>query len=206
VTVLLVDDHPTTRDGVRSSLERRAGITIAGEAGDPEAALACAADVLPDVVLLDLRLGGRSIKGGLDLLRALLALLPGTRVLVFSQSGAEEAVTALRAGAHGFVAKSATGAELAAAVLAVRSGPVLPPALAARVFGEFQRPARRDQLTPREREVLGCLARGYDNRDISDALGISIRTVNRHLENIRGKVGQHRRSDLFQLASDGADG
>jgi DNA-binding NarL/FixJ family response regulator len=160
---------------------------------------------VPDVVLVDLRLAGRSIRAGLDLVHRIVALLPRVRVLVVSQSGPEEVVTALRAGAHGFVPKSATGAELLAAVLAVPHGPVLPPAVAARVFGEFQHPARPGQLTAREREVLACLARGYDNRDIADALGISIRTVNRHLENIRSKVGQHRRSDLFQLASDAAD-
>jgi DNA-binding NarL/FixJ family response regulator len=175
---------------------------VVGEAADPEEALAVVAATRPDVVLVDLRLGGRSIRAGVDLVRRVVELLPRARVLVVSQSGPEEVVTALRAGAHGFVPKSATGAELLTAVLAVPHGPVLPPAVAARVFGEFQHPARPGQLTAREREVLACLARGYENRDIADALGISIRTVNRHLENIRAKVGQHRRADLFELAKD----
>jgi DNA-binding NarL/FixJ family response regulator len=100
---------------------------------------------------------------------------------------------------------TATGAELVEAVVAITSGPVLPASIAARIFGEFQRAEHPAQLTAREREVLRCLARGYDNRDIAETLNISIRTVNRHLENIRNKVGQHRRSDLFQLASDLTD-
>jgi len=204
VRVFVVDDHPVVRDGMRADLERSGRISVAGEAGDAESALARVAEARPDVVLLDLRLTARSNRPALDLLRRIVALLPETRVLVVSQAGENEALPALRAGAHGYLPKSATAAELVDAVLAVREGPVLPASLAARIFAEFQS-APGDRLTPRQQEVLGWLARGYDNRDIADAMGISIRTVNRHLEDIRDRLGHRRRSDLMRAARDYED-
>jgi DNA-binding NarL/FixJ family response regulator len=203
VRVVIVDDHPIVRDGVRADLERSGRIAVVGEAGDAEQALACVTEVRPDVILLDLRLTGNSNRRALDLTRRIAILLPRTRVLVFTQAGPHDALPALRAGAHGYLPKSATAAELIDAVLTIGDGPVLPASLAAQIFGEFQS-TRPDHLTPRQSEVLSYLARGYDNRDISEALGISIRTVNRHLEDIRDKVGHRRRSELMQLARDDA--
>jgi DNA-binding NarL/FixJ family response regulator len=104
----------------------------------------------------------------------------------------------LRAGAHGCVGKAATAPELAAAVEAVLTGPVLPAELAAHLIGELHRST--PPLTNRERDVLRCLAKGYDNREIAEDLDIAPRTVNRHLENIRGKLGHHRRSELIRIA------
>ncbi|QUQ71286.1 response regulator transcription factor [Kutzneria sp. CA-103260] len=194
VRVLVVEDHPVTRAGIRASLDQHPGLTVVGEADNQ--AMACRVlDVeLVHVVLVDLRLGDEQ---GMDLIEHLARVRPQARVLVLSQASPGEVLAALKAGAHGYVSKSATTAELTAAVLAVLDGPVLPPELAARLVGEFQ---HRSALTSREREVLGCLARGYDNREIAEELGVAVRTVNRHLENIREKLGSRRRSELIRLA------
>jgi DNA-binding NarL/FixJ family response regulator len=167
---------------------------VVGEADN--AAMACRLlDVeLVHVVLVDLRLGDEQ---GVELIEYLARHRPQTRVLVLSQASPGEVLAAMKAGAHGYVSKAATTAELTHAVLAVLDGPVLPPEIAARLVGEFQ---HRSTLTVREREVLGCLARGYDNREIAEELGVAVRTVNRHLENIREKLGSRRRSELIRLA------
>lgn len=190
--VLVIDDHPLTRAGVRSGLESPS-IAVT-EVGDVDAALHALGAQPVDVVLVDLLLGDRS---GLDVVCHVAEHQPGTRVLVLSQAPMDDVLAAIRLGAHGYVSKAATSAELRQAVHAVLDGPVLPPELAARLIGAFQRPA---ELTPREREVLRCLAKGYDNREIADELDVAVRTVNRHLENIRGKLGQHRRSELMRIA------
>ncbi|REH41077.1 DNA-binding NarL/FixJ family response regulator [Kutzneria buriramensis] len=194
VRVLIVEDHPVTRAGVRASLADHPQVTVVGEADT--AAMACRLlDVeLVHVVLVDLRLGDEQ---GLELIEYLARHRPQTRVLVLSQASPGEVLAAMKAGAHGYVSKAATTAELTHAVLAVLDGPVLPPEIAARLVGEFQ---HRSTLTGREREVLGCLARGYDNREIAEELGVAVRTVNRHLENIREKLGSRRRSELIRLA------
>ncbi|WP_281898739.1 response regulator transcription factor [Phytohabitans aurantiacus] len=192
--VLVVDDHPVTRDGVRASLERAGSAVVVAEAADGAAARALVESHRPEVVLVDLRLAGES---GLDLVQYLAGHPSAVRILVLSQASPDEVLAAIRAGAHGYVSKSAATAELAEAIRAVRDGPVLPPELAARLVGEFQRPGR---LTAREREVLRYVAKGHDNLEIAGELGISVRTVNRHLESIRLKVGRRRRSELIRFA------
>jgi DNA-binding NarL/FixJ family response regulator len=194
VRVLIVEDHPVTRAGVRASLADDPRVMVVGEADN--AAMACRLlDVeLVHVVLVDLRLGDEQ---GVELIEHLARHRPQTRLLVLSQASPGEVLAAMKAGAHGYVSKAATTAELTHAVLAVLDGPVLPPEIAARLVGEFQ---HRSTLTGREREVLGCLARGHDNREIAEELGVAVRTVNRHLENIREKLGSRRRSELIRLA------
>ncbi|MEV0675230.1 response regulator transcription factor [Actinosynnema sp. NPDC050436] len=203
VRVLVVEDHPVTRDGVRTGLERGGRVVVVAEAVDAASACAAADRVRPEVAVVDLRLRdrhGRPAGHGTDVIRHLRRTLPSVRVLVLSQADPEEVVAALRAGAHGYVAKTATSAELARAVEAVLTGPVLPPELAAHLIGELRQECR--PLTGREREVLHCLAKGCDNREIAEELGIAVRTVNRHLENIRGKLRSRRRSHLIRLARD----
>lgn len=195
--VLIVDDHPTTRDGVRSGLER-AGQVVVAEAADARTACLLAERERPEVAVVDLRLGDAG--HGLDVIRYLRERLPAVRILVLSQADPPELAAAVRAGAHGCVGKAATAPELAAAVVAVLTGPVLPAELAAHLIGELRQDAH--PLSTREREVLCCLAKGYDNREIAEELGIAVRTVNRHLENIRTKVGHRRRSELIRMARD----
>ena len=192
--VLVIDDHPLTRAGVRSGLESHTSPIVVTEAGDVDTALHVLGAQPIEVVLVDLLLGQRS---GLDVVRHTAEHQPETRILVLSQASVDDVLAAIRIGAHGYVSKAATSAELRHAVYAVLDGPVLPPELAARLIGAFQSPA---ELTSREREVLRCLAKGYDNREIADALDVAVRTVNRHLENIRAKLGHRRRSDLMRLA------
>lgn len=196
VRVLVVDDHPVIRDGVRTGLERDGRAVVVAEAADAPTACSLAEQVRPEVAVVDLRLdaGGH----GVDVIRFLHRQLPTVRILVLSQADPAELVMALRAGAHGCVSKAATSPELARAVADVLTGPVLPADLAAHLIGEL-RPETRS-LTAREREVLHCLAKGYDNREIADELGVGVRTVNRHLENIRGKLGHRRRSELIRIA------
>lgn len=139
--------------------------------------------VRPDVALIDLRLRPHIEEPtghGIGVIRHLRQRRPEVRVLVLSQAGPEELLAAIQA------------------VAAVLTGPVLPAELAAYLIGELHRHSR--PLTSRERDVLRCLANGYDNREIATQLRIAVRTVNRHLENIRDKLGQNRRSDLIRIA------
>ncbi|MEU5695568.1 response regulator transcription factor [Actinosynnema sp. NPDC020468] len=197
VRVLVVDDHPVTRDGVRAGLERGGRAVVVAEAADARTACLLADRVPVDVAVVDLRLAGDS---GLDVIRHLRRHRPAVRILVLSQALPREVLVAIRAGAHGWITKAATAAELDEAVTAVLTAPVIPPELAAHLVGELH--GHTPPLTDRERDVLRCLAKGYDNREIADDLGIALRTVNRHLENIRAKSGHHRRSELIRIARD----
>jgi DNA-binding NarL/FixJ family response regulator len=203
VRVIVVEDHPVTRDGVRTGLERDGRVAVVGEAADVRSACLLAEQERPEVAVVDLRLAGgdgQSAGDGVEVVRYLRRHLPTVRILVLSQAGPDELVAAIRAGAHGCVPKAATSAELAGAVAAVLTGPVLPAELAAHLIGELRQETR--PLTTREREVLHCLAKGYDNGEIAEELGIAVRTVNRHLENIRTKLGHRRRSELIRIARD----
>ncbi|MCE7003387.1 response regulator transcription factor [Kibdelosporangium philippinense] len=190
--VLIVDDHPLTRNGVRAGLD--GGLMQVFEAGDVDAASRSLAVDRPHVVLVDLRLGALD---GIDFIQHVVDCCPDVRILVLSQASLVEVVRAIRAGAHGYVSKAAPTAELRRAVAAVLDGPVVPPELAVQLVKEFH---EGPGLSPREREVLRILARGYDNQEIAAELAISVRTVNRHLESIRDKLGTRRRSELIRIA------
>ncbi|MBB5803171.1 DNA-binding NarL/FixJ family response regulator [Saccharothrix ecbatanensis] len=197
VRVLVVDDHPITRDGVRAGLERSGRAVVVAEAADAPTACLLADQVPIDVALVDLRLARDS---GLDVIHHLRSHWPAVRILVLSQALPREVLTAIRAGAHGWITKAATSIELGEAVTAVLTTSVIPAELAAHLVGELHR--QTPPLTGREQDVLRCLAKGYDNREIAEDLGIALRTVNRHLENIRAKFGRHRRSELIRIARD----
>jgi DNA-binding NarL/FixJ family response regulator len=197
VRVLVIDDHPVVVRGVRAALEASGPVEVAAT-GDAATAIRMVRRMRPDVLVVDLRLAGHT--RGTEVIRRAAVDSPGTRILVMSQAGRAEVVEALKAGAHGYVDKAASDAELVAAVRAVRNRPVLPPELAASLLAELHQPPGGTGLTAREQDVLRCLAKGYDNQEIADALQIGVRTVNRHLENIRDKVGQRRRSHLIRYA------
>ncbi|RJQ73826.1 DNA-binding response regulator [Pseudonocardiaceae bacterium YIM PH 21723] len=196
--VLVVDDHPVTRDGVRNGLARARADWQLGEAGDLTTARAAIAADPPDVILVDLLLDGRN--DGIELIAEVSTDHPAVRLLIVSQAPMADVLDGIRAGAHGYVGKSATAAQLAVAVAEVLEGPVLPAELAAAIVGDLHRGGGRPGLTPREQEVLHCLAKGYDNREIAEDLGIALRTVSRHLDAIRTKLGTRRRSELIRLA------
>lgn len=194
--VLLVDDHPMLRRGLRSLLEEVGGATVVGEAGDGETAIALALDLEPDVVVMDLAMPGVS---GIEATRRLTDARPDLGVLVLTMSDDDASVfAALRAGARGYVLKGQAGTEFLDAVRAVARGEaVYGPGVAGRIRGFLLGgPAdagRGDaapfpELTPREREILDLLADGCPNAEIARRLYLSPKTVKNHLTNVFAKL------------------
>jgi NarL family two-component system response regulator LiaR len=191
IRIVVVDDHPVVREGLRSFLGSRPGLDVVGEAGDVDEAEAVAAELLPDVVLLDLVLPGG---GGVAAVPRLLALSPAPRVIVLTSFGGDEQVlAALRAGASGWLGKDVPPAELEAAIRTVhRGGSVLDPAIAGRVLAEVASPSSVDPglelLTAREREVLALLGEGLSNKDLAARLFVAEKTVKTHVSAILAKL------------------
>jgi DNA-binding NarL/FixJ family response regulator len=205
----IVDDHALFRRGVRAELER--SFAILGDAGSVDEAAALIADSAPDVVLLDVHMPGG---GGLEVMRRTAAGRPATRFLALSVSdAAEDVIGVIRAGARGYVTKSISGEELAAAVRRVHEGDaVFSPRLAGFVLDAFARapapppgaeaPSELDQLTPREREVLRHIARGYMYKEIARRLGISVKTVEVHVSAVLRKLQLSSRHELARWAAE----
>jgi DNA-binding NarL/FixJ family response regulator len=206
VTTVLVDDHAMFRSGVRSELGPR--VDVVGEAGSVAEAIAVITEKRPAVVLLDVHMPDG---GGLAVLEAVAAEVPATRFLALSVSDAAEDVIALiRAGARGYVTKTISADELADAVARVADGDVVfSPRLAGFVLDAFRdtpvAPSidpEIDLLTPREREVLRLLARGYAYKEIATQLFISIKTVETHASNVLRKLQLSNRHQLTRWAAD----
>jgi DNA-binding NarL/FixJ family response regulator len=204
--VVLVDDHAMFRTGVRAELGSR--VDVVGEAGGVAEAIEVINDTRPDVVLLDVHMPDG---GGLAVLEAVSKQLPDTRFLALSVSDAAEDVIALiRAGASGYVTKTISADDLAAAITRVADGDaVFSPRLAGFVLDAFRdAPAvpsidpEIDLLTPREREVLRLLARGYAYKEIASELFISIKTVETHASNVLRKLQLSSRHQLTRWAVD----
>jgi DNA-binding NarL/FixJ family response regulator len=196
-TVLIADDQQLVRVGLRKILESEPELTVVGEAGDGEDAVAAARRLRPEVVLMDIRM---PVLDGIEATRRLVDAEPGARVLILTTFGLDSYVfEALRAGASGFMLKDAPPEELVAAVRIVASGEaLLAPAVTRGVIEEFarQRPAAPpapppavSELTPREREVLDLLARGLSNPEICARLVISEATAKTHVARILQKLG-----------------
>ncbi|MFL0579854.1 response regulator [Dietzia sp. 179-F 9C3 NHS] len=210
--VFLVDDHAVFRSGVRAELGDQAGIEIVGEAGSVAEAVAGIGRAEPDVVLLDVHMPDG---GGVAVLRTVLADEAGPTFLALSVSdAAEDVIAVIRAGARGYVTKTISGDELADAVRRVADGDaVFSPRLAGFVLDAFARaapgPEERgepvhdpevDSLTPREKEVLRLLARGYTYKEIAEELFISVKTVETHASNVLRKTQQSNRHALTRWA------
>ncbi len=203
--ILLVDDHPLFRDGVRAALASADDLDVVGEAETVAEAVALAAELSPDVVLMDLGLPDGS---GIDATRAILAAAPAVRVLVMTMTSDDEAVVAaMRAGARGFVVKGSGRADLLRSVRSVADGQaVFGPDVADRLTAYFSSLASvpgRDafpQLTEREREVLELMARGFDNRRIARELFLSDKTVRNHVSNVMAKLDAEDRAEAVLRA------
>jgi DNA-binding NarL/FixJ family response regulator len=207
ITVVLVDDHPVWRDGVRTDLESAGLAEIVGEASDGGQGIELALEKMPDVVLMDLQMPTVS---GVEATRQIREAAPNVRVLVLSASAEEQHVLeAVKAGASGYLLKSSTSQELMDAVTRVHAGePVFTPSLAGLVLDEFRRVAsggaqRSDdepQLTPRENDVLKLVAKGYTYKEIGEKLFISTKTVQNHVQNILTKLQLRKRYELMRYA------
>jgi DNA-binding NarL/FixJ family response regulator len=191
--VLIVDDHPLFRDGLRGLLESVGDLEVAGEAASGEEAIALAASLQPDVVLMDLNMPPPD---GIEATRRIVADSPRANVLVVTMYEDDESVfAALRAGARGYVLKGASQAETLRAIRAVGNGEaIFGPGIASRVMRYFSTPQPAaaasvfPELTERETEILRLIARGRTNEDIAEHLVLSLKTVRNHVSNICGKL------------------
>lgn len=201
--VVLVDDHAMVRAGVRTELGDE--FDIVGEAADVDEAVRVILETAPDVVLLDVHLPGGDGRAVLD---ACLGQVPGTRFLALSVSDApEDVVSVVRGGARGYVTKAISGPELRESVQRIADGDaVFSPRLAGFVLDAFAGGAAEqddeiDRLTPREREVMRLIARGYTYREVATELVLSIKTVETHVSAVLRKLQLSDRRELAKWAS-----
>lgn len=191
LTVLVADDHPLLRRGLCTVIAAADGMEVAGEAATGTDAVAAAASLKPDVILMDLHMPEL---GGIEATRRIVAARPEARVLVLTMVEEDDSVfAAMRAGARGYLLKGSDKDELLRAVRAVASGEaIFGPGVAERLSGLFatgaQAPQPFSELTSREREVLEGIARGENNADIAAALGLSLKTVRNHVSNVFTKL------------------
>ncbi|SDM20021.1 response regulator [Streptomyces wuyuanensis] len=202
ISVLIVDDHPVVRDGLRGMFESAAGFSVLGEAADGVEGVALAERLDPDVVLMDLRMPGG---GGVEAIAELARRGSRTKVLVLTTYDTDaDTLPAIEAGATGYLLKDAPREELFTAVRAAAEGrTVLSPAVASRLVSRVRNPAPRDEpLSAREREVLVLVARGTSNREIAAELFVSEATVKTHLTHIYGKLAVRDRASAVAAAYD----
>lgn len=199
VKLLLVDDHPLVRDGVRVRLEAVPHFEVVGEAGDAEAALQAARSLAPDLALMDIGMRGMN---GIALTEKFAEEFPEIAVLVLSMHDNLEYVRqVIRAGARGYVLKDAPASELVEAIDAVLAGrPFYSAQLAMRMAEQAVMPTPVEALTPRERDILDGIAKGYANKRIADELGLSVRTVESHRLNLKRKLGIEGQAELVKFA------
>jgi NarL family two-component system response regulator LiaR len=200
IRVLVVDDHAVVREGLRTFLELQDGIEVAGEAADGEEAIEAAERLRPDVVLMDLVMPALD---GIAAMRALRERVPGARVIVLTSfADDDKLLPALRAGAAGYLLKNAEPQELARAVRAANAGEaLLDPHVAARLVDALAGEKEPlDRLTPREREVLQLIGRGFSNKRIAQELRLSEKTVKTHVGHVLAKLGVDDRTQAAVFA------
>ena len=208
IRVLVVDDHALFRRGLQMVLEQEPDIEVVGEASDGSEAVETAAETLPDIVLMDVRMPKR---GGIDACTAIHDVAPSTKIIMLTISDEEaDLYDAIKAGAMGYLLKEISIEEVASAIRAVHGGQsLISPSMASKLLTEFaamvkktderqQVPAPR--LTDREMEVLKLVAKGLNNRDIAKQLFISENTVKNHIRNILEKLHLHSRMEAVVYA------
>lgn len=196
-TVLIVDDHPMVRDGLRARLSSVPGLAVVGEAENAAEAFELAARLLPDIVLSDIAIKGGGT--GIDLTRRLAEHHPRINVLIFSMHDSAEYVQqAMAAGARGYVVKDAPSQQILAAIESVAAGGTY---LAASVAELLFRARTEDRsLSPRESEILACLAQGQSSKQMARAMDISVRTVESHRQSIKRKFNLAGQAELVSFA------
>jgi DNA-binding NarL/FixJ family response regulator len=203
IRVMVVDDHPVWRDGIRADLERGGDAVVVAEAGDGGEAIVKAREAMPEVVVMDLNLPTVS---GVEATRRIVEDSPHAKVIILSASGEEpDVMEAVKAGACGYLLKSTESSDVIDAIRRVCAGDsVFSPSLAGLVLQEFRRLAKRDPsepgLTARENEVLVLVAKGYTYREIAERLFLSVKTVQNHVQNILAKLQLHKRYELMRYA------
>jgi DNA-binding NarL/FixJ family response regulator len=212
VRVLIAEDHPLFREGMRGRLERVADITVVGEAGSGEEAVELAHKLEPDVILMDIKMPGLN---GIEATREILRASPGgVGVLVLTMFEDDDSVfAAMRAGARGYLLKDSGGEGVVHAIRAVASGEaVFGAGVAERIMGFFSAPGRSapqrafPELTEREEEVLSLVAKGKSNQEICRVLYVSLKTVRNHVSNILLKLQVADRAQAVIRARDAGMG
>jgi DNA-binding NarL/FixJ family response regulator len=202
VSILIVDDHPVVRKGLRALVESRRGWRVCGEAANGREAISWARAEKPDVAIVDIGMPGL---GGIEATRQIRKVSPQTEVLILSAHGSEKlARELLDAGARGYLLKEDADVNLLEAIDALRKRAVFySPKIAAWVAREERRArgkAPRDILTPRQRETIQLLAEGKSNKEVAATLGISVKTVEAHRANIMLKLNIHSVTELVHYA------
>jgi DNA-binding NarL/FixJ family response regulator len=192
IRVLIADDHPVFRFGLKAMMEAEDDTEVVGEATTGSEAVALAAELKPDVILMDLNMPDLN---GLEATRRILKATPDTGILIVTMFDDDSVFAAMRAGARGYVLKGAEGEETLRAIRAVANGEaIFSPAVAERMMQFMTRPSLSatdtpfPELTAREREVLALVAEGLTNRAIAERLVLSPKTIRNHVSNILGKL------------------
>jgi DNA-binding NarL/FixJ family response regulator len=202
IRVLLADDHRMFRQGLRELLERKTTFEVVGEAANGREVLERAAELRPDIVLLDIQMPGMD---GVAVARQLAQAIPETKIIMLTMYRQDQHLfEAIRAGARAYLLKDADAEELVDVIERVHRGEAaLDPTVTLRVFDEFRRMSAEqevDQLTEREREILQLLAEGHDNRTIGQRLHLSEKTVGNRLSEIFQKLGVTNRTQAALVA------
>lgn len=204
--LMIVDDHEVVRLGLKALLDRHPDMEVVAEASNAVEAIEKVVHFKPDVVVLDIRLGGSN---GIDVCREITSRLPNTKVIMLTSYAEDEMLfAAIRAGAAGYVLKQAGGQDLVRAIETVgRGNSLLDPALTERVFAEVRRAARDQestafaQLTDQERRVLVLVADGKTNREIAEELHLGEGTVRNYVSNILSKLAVSNRAEAAAYAT-----
>ncbi len=195
IRVMLADDHPLTRQGLKAYLSMEREVELVGEASDGKEAWEMIEKLVPDVALLDIRM---PYQDGISLARRIKeAGLPVCPVMLTSYDSQQYVLASLRAGAKGFVLKTTSPEALAKALQTVTSGGLYLDSEVASAVGDDP---HMEELSPREREVLLCAARGLSSKEVASRLFISERTVQTHLASVYDKLGAHNKTEAMLLA------